>query len=98
MIIRLFRAKPKPNKAEELTALVKDVSIPFVDGHAGLLARHAGRSVTTADEEIVMISVWKDLDAMKGMTGERWEEAVIPDERFAERIETCSVQHYETLE
>ena len=44
-----------------------------------------------------MISVWEHLDAMKNMTGENWESEVIPDEREAERIEECSVQHYESL-
>ncbi len=44
-----------------------------------------------------MISVWEHLDAMKNMTGENWESEVIPDEREAERIEECSVHHYESL-
>jgi prepilin-type processing-associated H-X9-DG protein len=97
MIIRLFRAKPKAGKSDELATLVKDVSIAFVDGHAGLIARHPGRSMATGGEEIVMISVWKDLDAMKAMTGENWQDAVIPDERFADLIESCSVEHYESI-
>jgi quinol monooxygenase YgiN len=97
MVIRVFRAKPKTGKADELAALVKDISIPFVDGQPGLLARHTGRGIGATGDEIVMISVWADLDAMKSMTGENWESEVIPDEREAERIEECSVRHYETL-
>ncbi len=97
MIIRVFRARPKPGKAEELAALVKEVSIPFVDGQSGILARFTGKGVGTTGGEIVMISIWESIDAMKNMTGESWESEVIPDERYAERIEECFVYHYETI-
>lgn len=97
MIIRVFRAKPKPGKARELLELLKDVSIPFVDSQPGLLVRHTGKGVGATGGEIVMISLWESVDAMKTMTGENWESAVIPDTRIAERIEESSVSHYESL-
>ncbi len=97
MLIRVFRARPKPGMADELAQLIEEVSIPFVDGQPGLLARNTGRGFGATGDEIVMISVWKSLDAMKHMTGENWESEVIPDEREAERIEECSVHHYESL-
>ena len=97
MIIRVFRARPKPGMADELAQLIEEISIPFVDGQPGLLARHTGRGFAATGDEIVMISVWESLDAMKNMTGETWESEVIPDEREAERIEECSVHHYESL-
>ncbi len=97
MLIRVFRAKPRPGMADELAQLIEEVSIPFVDGQPGLIARHTGRGFGATSDELVMISVWEDLDAMKNMTGENWESAVIPDEREAERIEECSVHHYESL-
>lgn len=87
-----------PGKSHELTELVKEISIQFVDGQAGLLARHTGTGIGATGDEIVMISVWENLDALKNMTGENWESEVIPDEREAERIEASSVYHYETLE
>jgi hypothetical protein len=97
VVIRVFRAIPKTGRADELAALVNEISIPFVDGQPGLLARHTGRGIGATGDEIVMISVWANLDAMKSMTGEKWESEVIPDERLAQRIEKCFVHHYETL-
>jgi antibiotic biosynthesis monooxygenase len=98
MIGRVFRATPRPGSAEELGKLVEDVSIPFVDSKPGLLARFTGKGLCETGDELVMISVWESLDAMKGMTGEEWESEVIPDEREAELMQTCSVDHYESLE
>jgi quinol monooxygenase YgiN len=97
MLIRVFRARPKPGMADELAQLIEDISIPFVDAQPGLLARHTGCGFGATGDEIVMISVWESLDALKNMTGENWESGVIPDESEAERIEECSVHHYESL-
>lgn len=97
MIIRIFRARPKPGMADELAQLIEDISIPFVDQQPGLLARYTGRGIGSTGEELVMISVWESLDAMKNMTGDDWESAVIPDQREAERIAESWVQHFRSL-
>ena len=97
VIIRVFRARAKPGKADELAQLSEEVSIPFVDGQPGLLARHTGRGVGATGDEFVMVSVWESLDAMKNMTGENWESEVLPDERLAELIADSSIDHYEAI-
>jgi heme-degrading monooxygenase HmoA len=97
VIIRVFRARTKPGAADELTRIAVETSIPFVDRQPGLVARHTGRSIGATGEELVMITVWEDLDAMKNMTGDEWEKPVIPDERMEELIDEMFLQHYETI-
>ena len=97
MIIRIFRARPKPHMADELTELIEDVSVPFVDQQPGLIARYAGRGIGATGDELVMISVWDNLESMKNMTGDNWETVVIPDPREAERIADSSVTHFQSL-
>jgi hypothetical protein len=46
---------------------------------------------------LVMITIWESLEAMKNMTGDDWESAVIPDQREAERIAKNSVHHFESI-
>jgi hypothetical protein len=48
-------------------------------------------------DELVMASVWESLEAMKYMTGDTWESAVIPDERLAEIIAETDVRHVESI-
>ena len=97
MIIRIFRARPKPGMADELVQLIEEVSIPFVDRQPGLLARYTGRGIGSTGDELVMISVWESLEAMKNMTGDDWENVVIPDERERERIAENSVHHFQSV-
>ena len=98
MIIRIFRARAKSGAADELTRVAKEIAIPFVDQHSGLVARYAGRSIGTAGDELVMITVWEDLEAMKGMTGEKWEEPVLPYDGADELIDEMFLDHYETID
>jgi hypothetical protein len=97
MIIRVFRCTPKPGAVDELERLARDVSVPFVDSQPGLVARYTGRGTGATGDELLMISVWEDLDALKNMTGEDWQSEVIPDERISDLIEESSVRHYEAL-
>jgi heme-degrading monooxygenase HmoA len=97
MIIRVFRARPKPGAFEELIRIAEEVSIPFVDSQPGLIARYTGRGAGATGEELVMITVWEDLSAMKNMTGEDWERPVIPDERLEALIDESFLHHYESM-
>ena len=98
MLIRVFRARPKPGAFAECARLAEEIAIPFVDRQAGLVARYAGMGVGEAGEELIMISVWEDLDALKNMTGDDWESAVIPDERLDDLIAETFLHQYESLD
>ena len=97
MIIRVFRCTPRPGAVDGLENLAKEVSVPFVDSQPGLVARYTGRGIGGTGDELLMISVWENLDALKNMTGEDWESEVIPDERISELIEESSVRNYEAI-
>ena len=96
MVIRIFRAKPRPGGAAEFVELLQEVSIPFVDGQPGLVGRYAG-GVGTTGGELVLVTVWESLEALKNVTGEEWDSAVIPDPRQAELLEECFDHHYKSL-
>jgi heme-degrading monooxygenase HmoA len=97
MIIRVFHARPRPGAIEELTRLAEKVSIPFVDSQPGLIARYTGRGAGATGEELVIITVWEDLGALKNMTGEDWESPVIPDERLEALIAESFLHHYQSI-
>ncbi len=97
MIIRIFRARPQSGTVDELARLAEEVSIPFIDGQPGLVARYTGRGLGATGDELVMVSVWEDLEAMKNMTGDDWESPVIPDERLETLIAESFLHHYESI-
>jgi heme-degrading monooxygenase HmoA len=97
MVIRVFRARAQPGTTDELARLAQEASIPFVDAQPGLVARYTGRGIGATSDELTMITIWEDLDAMKNMTGDDWESAVIPDDRLEPLIAESLLHHYETI-
>lgn len=95
MIVRVFRAVPRPGKASAVEQEACDVSIPLVQSQDGLIAFYAGRSFDEPDE-FVMITVWRDIDALCRFAGDDWQNPVIPN-GAAELLSSTSVQHYELL-
>jgi heme-degrading monooxygenase HmoA len=75
--------------------LLRDVSIPLVAAQDGLLACYVGRPIGRNDDEFTMVSIWRDLDALRAFTGEDWESPVIPDEREAAIIVESFAHHYD---
>jgi hypothetical protein len=99
MIIRVFRARPKRGAAaDELARIAEEITIPFVEAKPGLVACFTGRGVGETGEELTMITVWEDLDALRNMTGDDWESPVIPDERAEELIAEVFLHHYESID
>jgi hypothetical protein len=98
MIIRVFRARPKSgHTADELARFAEEVTIPFVESKGGLVARYTGRGLGETDEELAMITVWEDLDALKKMAGDDWERPVMPDPRAEALIAEVFLHHYEAI-
>jgi transposase/heme-degrading monooxygenase HmoA len=94
MIMRVFRAKVKPGKLEAFERLCREKSLPHMRQAPGLVALHMGAPIGSRADEFVVVTVWRDLDALKAFAGERWREVVIlPGE--AELVEEVRVEHYD---
>ena len=96
MIVRVFRAITQPGKESEFERMLKEQSMPMVEGRDGLLASYFGRPLGAKSNEFVAITVWRDLDSVKAFAGDDWEQAVIPeDERPI--LEQTFIAHYERI-
>ena len=83
----------------QVTDLGSDVGNEFVEvkSHAGLVSVQVGLPRDETPREFLMITTWRDLDALKIFAGERWREARIePSE--APLLDDTRVHHYEEVE
>jgi len=94
MIMRVLRAKVKPGRLKDYQRLCEEKSFPHLRATPGLVALHAGAPLEAQPDEFVVVSVWRDLDALVGFAGEQWREVVIlPGE--AELVDEMIVEHYD---
>lgn len=97
MIIRIFRATIPVELHKEFEMKFREISVPVVKNHEGLISLEIGRPSKWNPEEFIMISRWNSENDLIAFAGENWNEAHIPNgmEKF---IEKCSVFHYENID
>ena len=93
-ILRIFEVRAKPGKAPLLKQKLSDTSISVVDGKPGNLGYFFGENISSDENDLVFISVWKDMASIKSLFGKDWQASFLP-EGYAELIESCSIQHIE---
>jgi heme-degrading monooxygenase HmoA len=97
MIIRIFRAKIRPGRAQDFERRARALSVPLVRRQPGLLAFFPGRPLLPSDDEFTMVTVWDSLDSLKAFTGEKWGSPFVPDDELP-LIEGASVEHFAVYE
>jgi transposase/heme-degrading monooxygenase HmoA len=94
MIVRIFRAQLKPGRRAAYERLCREVSEPLMRAQPGCQTTHIAPPHTAQTSVFTFVSVWRDLDSLRGFAGERWQEAtILPGE--ADLLETVRVEHYD---
>lgn len=76
MIIRVFRATPRPGHEADYERMIREESTDLVQSQKGLVALYTGARVEPANE-IVMVSIWEDEDSVAAFVGPQWHSPVV---------------------
>ena len=93
-IMRLFEARAKEGRGDELAQKFATTSVEVVRDKPGNEGFFFGQSVAGENDVFVFASVWKDLDAVKERFGADWQSSYLPA-GYADMIDECSVRHFE---
>ena len=73
---------------------LSNTSVAVVRGKPGNRGHLFGENVSSDGNDLVFISVWKDLESIKSYFGGDWEQSYLP-EGYDALIESCSIRHIE---
>ncbi len=93
-VMRLFEARAKHGRADELAQKLATVSVEVVRNKPGNEGYFFGRSVADGNDDVVFASIWKDLSAVKDRFGADWQSSYLPA-GYEDLIDDCSVRHYD---
>ena len=93
MIVRFFRAIAHEGKSEEFQSVFLEHVLPLIRSQEGLLSASVGLPHEGSPNEFSMYMTWRDLDAIRGFTGEDWSKGVILPEE-AHLLKETFVHHY----
>ena len=81
MIARVWHGYTTPAHADAYEAMLKPELLPGVSKVPGYRGSYLLRRALGSEVEFITIMLWESIDAIKAVTGEDYETAVIPQER-----------------
>lgn len=93
-ILRIFEVRARPGNAALLKQKLSDTSVAVVNGKPGNLGYFFGRNLSSDENDLLFISIWKDLQSIKALFGDEWEDSFLP-QGYEQLIDSCSIKHVE---
>ena len=93
MIVRVFRARVREGRVAEFKQMVQQQSIPWLEKSDGMLGFYPGAPVDENARDFVMISLWRDVEAIRAFAGEAWDDPVVTEDE-APLVEHMTAEHY----
>ncbi|NIM71079.1 MAG: hypothetical protein GTN86_11070 [Xanthomonadales bacterium] len=93
MILRVFRAVIHEHRVADFKRMVQEQSIPWLKGSDGMLGYFAGQPFGANEREFTMVTLWRDLDALRAFCGDDWDHPVVTEDE-APLVEAMFAEHY----
>jgi heme-degrading monooxygenase HmoA len=99
MILREWRGRVSPSKAEGYPAHFRQTVLPELKRVPGFLGAALGKRRIGATIEFLVLTRWRDIGAIQGFAGREIDKAVVEPGAAAALIDfDARVQHYEVIE
>ena len=93
MIIRVFTARIREGRVSDFKRMVQEQSVPWLKGSDGMLGYFPGEPLSESSREFVMVTLWRDVEALKKFAGEQWETPVVTEDEAPIVVEMFA-RHY----
>ena len=93
MILRVFRAKIYKNRVTDFKRMVKEQSIPWLEKSDGMLGYFPGEPYGADKREFVMVTLWRDIEALKAFAGQDWDNPIVTEDEVP-LVEEMFAEHY----
>ena len=94
-ILRLFEVRCRPGCRDKLMENSKTTSADVVRNRPGNRGYFFGYCVQGGEDTVMLVSIWRDLDAVKTRFGEDWQKSYLPY-GYEDLIDECSIRHFDT--
>jgi heme-degrading monooxygenase HmoA len=99
MIIREWRGRALPSRADVYPAHFRSTVLPELLGLSGFLGAHLGQRRLGDHVEFLVLTRWQSMDAIRGFAGNEITRAVVDAEAATALVDfDANVQHYDVIE
>lgn len=97
MIVRVLSVHVAPDRGAEFHAFIRERGLPRIQTHPGLVSVHVGRRTEGADELAIVVTVWRDWQALTEALG---PDPSVPYMLTPETglVSSATVEHFEAID
>jgi len=97
MIVRVLTVRIAKDRGAEFHAFVRDRGLPRIQEHPGLVSVHVGRRTDGPGEQAIVVTVWRDWDAITDALGPDPSQPYMPTAESG-MVEAATVEHFEAID
>src|SRR6266508_5131921 len=97
MIVRVLSVRIAPDRGAEFHAFVRERGLPRIHLHPGLVSAHVGRRTDGPDEIAIVVTIWRDWDALQEALGPDPSRPYLPEPESG-LVVTAAVEHFEGID
>jgi len=97
MIVRVLSVHVAPNRGAEFHAFIREHGLPKIQSHPGLISANVGRRTEGADEFAIVVTVWRDWQAITEALGPDTSEPYMPTPATG-LVTGATVEHFEGID
>ena len=95
MVIRVFRATPRPGREADYERMIREESTDLMRSLKGLVALYSGARLEPGNE-LVMVSLWEDEESVAEFFGPQWHSPMVlaGEDELVEKSEVANYQSW----
>lgn len=97
MIIRVLSVQIEPDRGADFHAFIRERGLPRIQVHPGLISAHVGRRTDGADEVAIVVTVWRDWEALTEALGPDPSQPYMLTPSTG-LVMTARVEHFEAID
>ena len=97
MIVRVFRARIREGRIADFKRMVQEQSIPWLERSDGMLGYFPGEPMTASSREFVMVTLWRDVEALREFAGDSWDTPIVTADEMP-LVDEMFAHHYEQFD
>jgi hypothetical protein len=97
MIVRVLNVRIAKDRGPEFHTFIRERGLPRIQAHPGLISAHVGRRTEGPDEFAIVVTIWKDWEALTEALGPDPSQPYLPAPESG-LAETASVEHFEAID
>jgi quinol monooxygenase YgiN len=98
MIVRVWSCKCERPKLDRFKSFIHSEFLPELRRNDGCLQALVAQDMSLPQPEVIIVTVWRDIDSIKSFTGPQWKNAIVNPKAALFIAGEPTLEHFELVD